>query len=156
MYSLRQLEGHLQKVVTITSSEIEQDDSELRGKYIFRDDDGYKHLWSPHPQSYQFHTVETVAEADQISFRCPACFSKNGGPRGTHHVMVTFAGRDVPEDAGSRDSTGKPSRWNASGNTIDDLVLTPSILLDANLPPDQGCHWHGFVGSNGILPGHAG
>lgn len=156
MYSLRQLEGHLQKVVTITSSEIEQDDPELKGKYIFRDDDGHKHLWSPRPQSYQFHTVETVAEADQISFLCPACFAKNGGPRGTHHVMVTFAGRDVPEDAGSRDSTGKPSRWNASGNTIDDLVLTPSILLDASLPPDQGCHWHGFVGSNGILPGHAG
>ena len=156
MYPLGILEARLQKIVSVETSEIEQDDPKLKGQYVFRDDDGGKFLWGPDRVRYEFHNVETVAEADHVMFLCPACFTKNGGSVGTHSVMVTFEGRSVPDEAGTRDSEGKPSRWAASGSTINDLVLTPSILLDAKRKADEGCHWHGFVGSSGILPGHAG
>jgi hypothetical protein len=151
MNSLRQLHAKLLKTVTVTSAEQDKD-----GKWIWRDETGDPWFWSPHPYRYEFHYVETLAEADSISFLCPKCFQANGGPTGTHGVHVTFAGRNVPDEAGSRDHTGKPSRWNASGTNIDDLVLTPSISLDASQPPNVGCHWHGFVGSNVIPPGRAG
>lgn len=156
MFSLRQLEARLQKVVAVTTSEIEQDDPDLRGKYVFRDEDGEKFMWGPHTHRYEFHDVQTLSEADHITFLCPKCFAENSGAGGTHSIMVTFTGRNVPDEAGTRDSDGKPSRWSASGTSIDDLVLTPSILLDAKRKPEVGCHWHGFVGSSGILPGHAG
>lgn len=157
-YSLRQLEARLQKVVTVTTTEIEteRDDPQLRGQFVFRDDAGEKFLWGPRPYRYEHHTVVTVPEADQLTFLCPACFEKNAGPKGTHGVIVTFAGRNVPDDAGSIDSDGKPSRWNVSGTSLDNLVLTPSILLDSKRKADEGCHWHGFVGSSDIAPGHAG
>lgn len=154
-FPLSQLEAKLYKVVTVTTTEIEQDD-ESKGMYVFRDKDGAKFLWSPRPYSYEDHRVQTVAEADEIMFLCPLCFARNGGAVDTHQVLVTFAGRNIPEEAGSRDADGKPSRWTASGTSLDDLVLTPSILLDAKRKAEDGCHWHGFVGSSGIPPGHAG
>lgn len=149
-YSLRVLEAELQRVVTITTAETETDDHECAGQYVFRDDDGNKFMWGPQPERYQFQPVATVAEADHVMFLCPLCFEKNGGPVRTHSVQVTFAGRNVPDAAGTRGKDGKPTRWNVSGTTIDDLVLTPSIQLNG------GCDWHGFVGSSGIAPGHAG
>lgn len=161
-YPLRQLEGQLLKTVTVTTTEIETDEDDpnetnkVKGLYVHRDETGEKFLWSPRPERYEHHPVATVAEADQVMFLCPLCFEKNGGSKGTHSVMVTFEGRNVPDEASSRDHTGKPSCWNASGSSIDDLVLTPSILLDASREPTHGCHWHGFVGSSGIPPGHAG
>lgn len=156
-YPLRQLEASLEKVVPITTTEIETNEGDTKGMYVWRGDDGGKYFWSPTPVRYAFEDVNTVAEADHIMFLCPLCFEKNDGPKGTHSVFVTFAGRNVPDEAGSRDHEGKPSRWSVmSGKTIDDLVLTPSILLDASRPAESGCHWHGFVGSSGIPAGHAG
>lgn len=158
-YPLRQLEADLRKIVTVITTEIEagHEDPDLNGKYVFRDSSGEKFLWGPRPYTYEFHKVENISEADHIDFLCPLCFEKNGGAKGTHMVMVSFAGRNVPDEAGSRDSTGAPSRWAiVSGSSLDDLVLSPSILLDASREPDKGCHWHGFVGSAGIPPGHAG
>lgn len=155
-FPLRQLEAVLQKVVTVISSEIETEEGSCKGLYVWRGSDGEAYKWGPTPESYEFHDVATLAEADHIEFLCPACFEKNGGPVGTHMVMVTFAGRNVPDEAGSRGKEG-PTRWTIAGGTgLDDLVLTPSILLNASQPPEVGCHWHGFVGSSGIPPGHAG
>lgn len=156
-FSLIALEARLQKIVTVTTTEIETEERDrVKGLFVFRDEAGEKFMWSKESTRYQFRHVATVAEADQIMFLCPLCFDRNGGSKGTHSVLVTFAGRNIPEGAGSRDSTGQPSRWNASGTNLADLVLTPSILLGAGQPPERGCHWHGFVGSNGIAPGHAG
>lgn len=157
-YTLRQLEAEISKCVTVTTTEIENDRTDdCFGKFVHRDANGEKFMWGPTPIRYEFHRVETIAEADEIMFLCPKCFEKNGGSVGTHSVMVTFAGRNVPDEAGSRDSSGKPSRWTiVGGTTLDDLCLTPSILLDNGRPADQGCHWHGFVGSSGISPGFAG
>jgi len=150
IYPLSTLEGQLTRTVTIVSSELERHDPELVGQYVHRDDDGRKFLWGPSPERYAFHDVDTVKEADSVFFLCPLCFEKNQGSRGTHGVRVTFADRNVPDAASSRGKDGKPTRWAASGTNLNDLVLSPSILLHG------GCAWHGFVGSSGIPPGHAG
>lgn len=71
-----------------------------------------------------------VNNADGAMFLCPACFRKNSGPVGTHSVLVWF------RDRVSDERTPGPGRWIASGNTITDLTLSPSV--------DVGC-WHGFV-----------
>ena len=95
--------------------------------------------------------VSTLAEADCIDFLCPLCFAKNSGAVGTHGCMVSFAGREIPDGCGSVNSKGEPSRWTISGgSTLDDLQLTPSILLGG-----PGCGWHGFIGSSGVPPGEA-
>lgn len=154
-YSLRKLEAQLEKVIRVGTTELETE-GDSKGKFVFRDENGEKFMWSANPWRYEFHNVQTVAEADHLMFLCPLCFERNGGPKGTHSVMATFAGRDVPKEAGSVDSDGNPSRWTVSGSGLDDLMLTPSILLDAKRKPEEGCHWHGFVGSSGIPPGHAG
>lgn len=155
-YSLRQLEAQLHKTVVLTTNEIETGEGDCKGHYVWRSEDGEKYFWSLTPQRYAMDDVDSVAEADGIMFLCPACFAKNGGAVGTHSVLVSFEGRNVPDGAGSRGDGGKPTRWAVSSSSLDDLVLTPSILLGSSQPVDQGCHWHGFVGSNGIAPGHAG
>lgn len=81
--------------------------------------------------------VDTLAEAQGVLFLCPACFKTNNGPIGTHSVMTWFRDRGVPDD-----EVPRPGRWQvASSSTgLDDLTLTPSVLL-----PGPGCGWHGFV-----------
>jgi hypothetical protein len=86
-----------------------------------------------------FSPVNTLAEADSVMFLCPACFAKNSGPIGTHGIRVDFEGRSVPDEYCIRNSEGNPVRWNATGTSIGDLSLTPSILLL------HDCAWHGFV-----------
>lgn len=78
------------------------------------------------------HTL-TIANAQGVMFLCPACFVKNGGPRGTESVLCWFKGRSVPDDA-----VPGPGRWVASGTGFEDLTLSPSVNV-ANE------HWHGFV-----------
>lgn len=84
--------------------------------------------------------VETLAEAQGVFFLCPVCFQKHGGPVGTHGVEVAFHGRGVGDHQGSQAGDGRPSRWNVSGSSFDDLTLTPSVHLAG-----AGCGWHGFV-----------
>lgn len=95
-------------------------------------------------------TVATLAEAQGLWYLCPLCFTKNGGPKGTHFVTTWFAGRGAPDRLG-KNKAGKTVRWTlgAKSTGLDDLALTPSILLQG------GCNWHGFIGSSGVPPGHA-
>ncbi len=90
--------------------------------------------------AHDMQTDVAFAEAHGVSFLCPGCFSRNGGPLGTHQVIVCFAGRDVP-------STFLPgiARWSFSGSGIDDLTVTPSVLVGG------GCAWHGFVQNGAIV-----
>lgn len=76
--------------------------------------------------------VESVGEAHGVMFLCPGCWKRNRGPVGTHSILVWFDGRGLPDDL-------EPvTRWQAIGNTIDDLELHPSVNGDC---------WHGWVKS---------
>jgi hypothetical protein len=87
--------------------------------------------------------VPDLGQAEGIVFLCPACFVRNNGAVGTHALEVTFAGRGVPDEKGSRNSTGGPSRWAAAGSSYDDLTLDPSILINPAEPACSG--WHGWI-----------
>jgi hypothetical protein len=94
--------------------------------------------WGGFPTTV-WRTVESFAEADRVSFLCPACYEKNGGKIGTHRVAVDFEGRSTPDEACVHNSEGQPVRWTASGTCIEDLTLSPSIAIIG------GCAWHGLV-----------
>lgn len=85
--------------------------------------------------------VQTLKAATGIFFLCPVCYLKNSGPIGTHGIIVTFNGRDVPDELGSHNKEGLPSRWNVTGSSYDDLTLAPSIDISRDLPGE----WHGFI-----------
>jgi hypothetical protein len=152
-FSLRELEAQLHRTVTVTTTERETNEGSTKDHWVWRDSTGGKWFWSrDKPVRYEMYDTDSLQEADGIMFLCPACFAKNSGPIGTHSVLVSFANRRVPDDAGSKDSAGVPSHWTISPSStgLDDLVLTPSILISG------ACAWHGFVGSSGIPPGRAG
>lgn len=90
------------------------------------------------PRAYTILDVP-FAEAQGIEFQCPACFVTNGGSIGTHWCNVTFADRGVPDQLGSHNQEGKPTRWVATGSSLADLSTQPSIQLAG------GCGWHGYI-----------
>ena len=77
--------------------------------------------------------LDRVQDANGLLFLCPKCFEANGGSRGTHSVLCLFVG--VPPGG----KLPGPGRWTATGNTIDDVTLAPSVRIAS------GCGWHGFV-----------
>jgi hypothetical protein len=83
-----------------------------------------------------YRDVDRFEDATGVMFLCPACFEKNGGPEGTHYVLVWFRDRGVPAS-----QMPGPGRWGAKGTSLEDLTLTPSI----DLSHGSGCKWHGFV-----------
>lgn len=85
--------------------------------------------------------VNSLQEATGIFFLCPVCWKKNKGPIGTHGIIVTFRDRDVPDELGSHNKEGLPTRWLVSGNNYDDLTLSPSI----DISQDVSSEWHGFI-----------
>lgn len=77
--------------------------------------------------------VDTLAEAQGITFDCPRCASG-------HWIGIWFKDRGVPAHA-------EPlPRWGASGTGYHDLSISPSI--DAG----PSC-WHGFVTNGQIVGG---
>jgi hypothetical protein len=93
-----------------------------------------------------YRHVDTLAEADGISFVCPKCYADpecgNGSVRGAHSVICWFRGK-VPDSM-----TPGPGRWTPEGSGYDDLSFVPgnppiamSVLLTG------GCKWHGFIRS---------
>lgn len=78
-----------------------------------------------------FHAVSSFEDAQGIMFLCPYCFRENGGPKGTHVVLVWFEGRNVPVACQPK------ARWKASGTCLEDLTINPSIH-------HPSC-WHGYV-----------
>ena len=85
------------------------------------------------PRCYRV-PVTTFAESHCVWFWCPKCHS--GQP---HPIEVTIAGRGVPDHLGTHNKKGEPTRWNLSGDSFENLSLTPSVQLEA------GCNWHGHV-----------
>lgn len=80
--------------------------------------------------------VEDLPSAEGVFFLCPACFEKNGGPEGTHGILLPFEGR-AP-------SVAFPgvTRWRAGGDGLADLTLSPSVLIH---PAGDCPGWHGWV-----------
>lgn len=95
------------------------------------------------PRGYNdiLHHVDTLAEAHGISFICPKSFAANGGKAGAHRsALIWFSGSPVPLDMGLNKEC-QPVRWQvASGDSLDNLTLTPSILEQDTL-----CQWYGFL-----------
>lgn len=88
-----------------------------------------------------YEEVDTLAEAQGISFLCPKCYLKNGGPEGTHSVICWSRSRGTPDGV----SPG-PGRWALEGTGLDDLTLgadPPSTARSVQLL--GACGWHGFV-----------
>lgn len=94
---------------------------------------------NPHfPANYMndwFIRVEAFAEAHLVKFICP----KGHAAGHPHSVYIAFEGSPVPEHL-FKNKDGQTVRWKASGSSLDDLTLTPSILEE-----DNGCEWHGYV-----------
>ncbi len=86
--------------------------------------------------------VDTLAEAQGVTFLCPKCFLANGGPKGTHSIVCWAP--VVPQTVDP-----KPGRWELVGTGFADLTLragSSSVLLtDA-----AGCRAHFFV-TNGEI-----
>ena len=71
--------------------------ADIDGQLYKREVDAGHETWAP---------VAAVAEADGLSFLCPACLDAHGDDDvGTHSVMCWFVGR-VPDDV-----SPKPGRW---------------------------------------------
>lgn len=71
-------------------------------------------------------------EKDVLYFECPVC------PRG-HGIMVSWLPPSLfPSGA----------VWQKSGNTVDDITITPSINCDVG--PESSCKFHGWV-TNGVV-----
>src|SRR3546814_10262771 len=83
--------------------------TDLEAKFVIRTENG-------------FHSGDdvTIENAQGLWYLCPQCYAKNGGARGTHHVLNWSSGRGVPADA----SPG-PGRWTPSGAGIADLSFVP-------------------------------
>jgi hypothetical protein len=93
-----------------------------------------------------YRPVNTLGDADGLTFLCPRCFKanhKNAG--GVHAVICWFEGR-VPDDIRPR-----PGRWTPGGSTYADLSFVPGphdkphsvLLLGA-------CGWHGFIANGNV------
>lgn len=103
-----------------------------------------------HERGYRrFNHIEG---AQGVLFQCPVCaVGKEPGEevddltgerrrffRGAHYVLCWFSNpRNAP--AVPADAFPRPGRWQATGETIDTLTLSPSVLLQS------GCGWHGWV-----------
>jgi hypothetical protein len=104
--------------------------SELRGRFL-------RIVSDPALQMVR-EVVEDRASAHGVMFLCPRCYGLNAGPVGTHSVVLWFADAGVPADY-------RPEpRWQATGSSIEDLTLSPSVSLEAS------CGWHGWVKDGGI------
>lgn len=88
--------------------------------------------------------VQTLKNADGVSFLCPVCFEKNRGSHGTHLIICWFRDRDVPSDW----SPG-PGRWavSAQSASLDDLTFVYGTPVQAKSVGVgvQNSHAHFFV-----------
>lgn len=97
--------------------------------------------------------AKSIEEAQGVMFLCPKCFLKNGGPRGTHSVLLWAHNRGVAPAL----SPG-PGRWIFKGTDFDNLSLVaPPGNTDSVDTRGGSCGWHGWIrnGNCTILPdGH--
>lgn len=89
---------------------------------------------------YYYYEFPSIDGAQGVMFTCPGC--------GGHQILVWFknprGAQPVPADA-----EPGPYRGTVTGDSFDNLTLTPSIDLskvDDQHPRHPGrCYWHGHV-----------
>lgn len=79
--------------------------------------------------------VDTLGEADGISFLCPKCFAENNGPIGTHRVLCWTP--QVPQKI-----SPNPGRWSMNGFGFNNLSL---VAKSSSVALTGGCRAHFFV-----------
>jgi hypothetical protein len=88
----------------------------------------------------------SMANAQGIRFLCPLCFSKNGGPTGTHQVICWSRARGTPDDVHPL-----PGRWTFEGSGFENLTFNGDPPGGArSIQLSGGCNWHGFI-TNGEI-----
>ena len=99
-------------------------------------------------ESFCHGLVHTVAEAQGVKLWCPCTYGKPlGDDAHTHGLIIPFADRGLPESFGPRNSAnpdGPRPRWKASGTTLADLTITPSVDVG-----HDSC-WHGFISAGRV------
>lgn len=97
------------------------------------------------PEFIKYNGIDSITPgvyldfAQGLQFYCP----KKGCD---HMIQVSFKGKGVTDEQGSKNDKGKPSRWKVSGTNFNNLSLIPSIHLK------KTCGWHGFI-TNGKVTG---
>lgn len=85
--------------------------------------------------------LDSVEGAQGVMFQCPLCAegkerAPDGGFMGAHVVVIWFA-----NPRGVEPSPYGDKGWQMTGTGLDDLTLSPSILLRGG----DSCGWHGWV-----------
>lgn len=86
--------------------------------------------------------VDKVTEADGVTFLCPVCFVKKGGPIGTHSIMCWQP--NVPQSI-----PPTPGRWKFVGTGLNDITLvagSSSVFLST-----AECKAHFFIRNGEVL-----
>lgn len=78
---------------------------------------------------------------------CPTCTSKRTGDADKDYHLRHYIPFANPIDGGAALESGHPT-WQRTGETFEDLRLSPSILSSVE---KGGCGWHGHIGLN--VPG---
>lgn len=85
-----------------------------------------------------------------LSFNCPCQPCSNERAKiadpSDHYPFRVYVNFENPVDGGPKWEKGP--WWTRTGETFEELRLSPSILSD---PSKGGCGWHGYVGLN--VPG---
>lgn len=76
--------------------------------------------------------ASTMHDAHAVAFLCPKCFADHGGAEGAHELCIWFRGRE------------ERHCWQASGSSLADLTLAPSIQVH------NPCKWHGYIRNGAI------
>lgn len=100
--------------------------TELEPSWVRLTDKGYRH-------------VDSIAEAQGVLFLCPACFTKNAGPVGTHSVLCWSRARGVPDGVNPG-----PGRWSLIGTSFEDLTIGSEDGKGASVDLGAG-EWHGHI-----------
>lgn len=89
-----------------------------------------------------FYEQESIDGAQGVMFDCPLCH---------RHSVICWFKNPCNAPIVPADMQPGPGRWEASGASLDDLTLDPSVNLDVPRTEEQKrlypntCLWHGWV-----------
>lgn len=84
-----------------------------------------------------WEAVPTIATAQGIQFKCPACLKITPDP---HSIICWSESRGAPVDI-----RPLPGRWALQGTSLEDLTLNGEIGRSRSIQLTGGCAWHGYI-----------